>query len=80
MTRIRATDKNLRGMSRLQRGSPCSTLMIMCMYAGYRQASAFLDRGTPNYPDVRWGKGNDSDVLYAASLDGSIDVYKLGST
>lgn len=54
--------------------------MIMCMYAGYRQASAFLDRGTPNYPDVKWGKGNDSDVLYAASLDGSIDVYKLGST
>lgn len=49
-----------------------------CLRAGYRQAGTFPDKIVQNYPDVKWGKGNDADVLYAACLDGSVDVYKLG--
>lgn len=47
------------------------------MRAGSMQVSPLADREQQNYPDVKWGKGNDADALYAASLDGSIDVYRL---
>ena len=52
--------------------------MLASMFAGPKLASPFAYKETQNYPDVKWGKGSDADVLYAASLDGSIDVYRLG--
>ena len=51
---------------------------MACMRAGHSQASPFPGREKLNYPDVKWGKGSDTDVLYAACLDGSVDAYKLG--
>lgn len=53
-------------------------MLVACVFAGSMQASPFADKETQNYPDVKWGEGSDADVLYAASLDGSIDVYSLG--
>ena len=51
--------------------------VLACVRAGSMQVSPLADREKQNYPDVKWGKGNDAEVLYAASLDASIDVYRL---
>ena len=53
-------------------------LSKQCVPAGYRQAVPFADKAVPQYPDVKWGKGPDADVLYAAALDCAVDVYRLG--
>ena len=52
--------------------------LVVCVCAGSMQAPTFPGKEKQNYPDVKWGKGSDADLLYAASLDGCIDVYKLG--
>ena len=52
--------------------------MVVCLYAGSTQAPTFPGKEKQNYPDVKWGKGNNADLLFAASLDGCINVYKLG--
>jgi hypothetical protein len=62
--------------------SPSSCLLQeelskQCMPAGYK-AVPFADKAVPQYPDVKWGKGPDTDVLYAAALDCTVDVYRLG--
>ena len=52
--------------------------LVVCACAGSMQAPTVPGKEKQNYPDVKWGKGSDADLLYAASLDGCIDVYKLG--
>ena len=40
-------------------------------------AEAFPNKTKQQYPDVKWGCSQDANMLYAACLDGSVDVYKL---
>ena len=49
----------------------------MLVPAGYRLAEAFPSKPKQQYPDVKWGYGQDANTLFAACLDGSVDVYKL---
>ena len=56
-------------------GDRCSPVLLAP--AGYRTAEAFPNKAKQQYPDVKWGCGQDANMLYAACLDGSVDVYKL---
>ena len=56
-------------------GDFCSLAFLMP--AGYRLAEAFPSKPKQQYPDVKWGCGQDANTLFAACLDGSVDVYKL---
>ncbi|CAK0784420.1 hypothetical protein CVIRNUC_007624 [Coccomyxa viridis] len=47
------------------------------VHPSYRMAEAFPNKAKQQYPDVKWGSGQDASMLYAACLDGSVDVYKL---